>query len=95
MTPEGKVQAYLRKRITEAGGHHRKLEWTGRRGAPDLFVWWDGPHVWFVEVKSQKGRLSALQSAEIARLRASGFRVRVVSSVEEADAFIEEALSVL
>jgi len=91
VTPEGKVQVYLRKRITEAGGHHRKLEWTGRRGAPDLFVWWDGPHVWFVEVKSATGRLTPLQSAEHARLRASGFRVRVVSSLEEADAFVAEA----
>lgn len=95
MTPEGKIQAYLRKRITDAGGHHRKLEWTGRRGAPDLFVWWDGPHVWFVEVKSAVGRLNPLQVVEIARLRASGFRVRVVSSVEEADAFVEEALKAL
>jgi hypothetical protein len=91
VTPEGRIQSYLKRRIAETGGHQRKLQWIGRRGAPDLFVWWDGPRLWFVEVKSETGRLSALQELEIGRLRASGFRVRVVDSMSAVDAFIAEA----
>ena len=34
MTPEGEIQAYLKKRVEALGGQFRKMEWTGRRGAP-------------------------------------------------------------
>jgi hypothetical protein len=75
VTPEGKVEAYLIACVKATGGRQRKLQWIGRRGAPDRMVWWPGPNLHFVEVK-----------------RAGGFRVWVVASREEVDAFIELAL---
>ena len=92
MTPEGKVEAYLIARVKETGGRQRKLQWIGRRGAPDRMVWWPGPNLHFVEVKRAGGRLHPLQVVEGDRLRADGFRVWVVASREEVDAFIELAL---
>lgn len=89
MTPEGKVEAYLVAKVTAAGGRHRKLQWIGRRGAPDRLIWWPGPRLHFVEVKREGGQLSKLQVAEIKRLRDDGFNVWVVSSKGEVDAFIQ------
>jgi len=93
MTPEGKVEAYLKKRVAETGGRQRKLQWIGRRGAPDRFVWWPGPHLHLVEVKRPGGRIHPLQVLEMERLRDDGFSVHVVSSVADVDAFIEQVTS--
>ena len=85
MTPEGVVQAYLKRRVTETGGVYRKLSWEGRRGATDTLIWWKGPVFAFVEVKRQGGKLSTLQVREIARLREAGFNVFVVFCKEDVD----------
>jgi hypothetical protein len=85
MTPEGEIQAYLKRRVEALGGQFRKLAWTGRRGAPDCLIWWPGPFFAFVEVKAAGGRLSTLQTREIDRLRAAGFQVAVVFCKEDAD----------
>ncbi|MFN8992433.1 MAG: VRR-NUC domain-containing protein [Pseudomonadota bacterium] len=63
-------------------------------GDPDLRVWmprlpgW--PLVGFLEVKSATGRLTPAQQEEIAALRADGFPVAVVRSVDEALAALRE-----
>ena len=93
MTPEGKVEAYLKKRVAETGGRQRKLQWIGRRGAPDRFVWWPGRPAHFVEVKRPGGRTHPLQVLEMGRLRDDGLNVHVVSSEAEVDAFIEQVTS--
>jgi len=85
MTPEGKIEAYLKRRVTQAGGEIRKLAWIGRRGAPDRLIWWKGPLFAFVEVKAATGKLSKLQVHEIGKLRAAGFNVFVVFSEKDVD----------
>ncbi len=85
MTPEGEIQAYLKKRVEALGGKFRKLEWTGRRGAPDCIIWWPGPIFMFIEVKAPNGRLSTLQKRELERLAEDGFNVGVVWSKEDVD----------
>lgn len=35
---ESQIEAYLVKRVKELGGEVRKVEWGGRRGAPDRLV---------------------------------------------------------
>jgi hypothetical protein len=66
-------------------------------GDPDLRVWKPGlqhplhrPLVGFLEVKSATGRLTPAQQEEIAALRADGFPVAVVRSVDEALAALRE-----
>jgi hypothetical protein len=56
-------------------------------------VWkpsFEGPLVGFLEVKSATGRLTPSQVEEIALLRADGFPVAVVRSVDEALTAIRE-----
>jgi len=35
---ESQIEAYLAKRVKELGGEVRKVEWVGRRSAPDRLV---------------------------------------------------------
>ena len=93
MAEESDTEAYLVKRVKETGGHQRKLAWIGRRGAPDRFIWWDGPIFAFVELKATGKSASALQKAEHARLQASGFEVYVVHSKAAVDTLISRLTS--
>lgn len=104
MTPEGKIEAYLKKRVLAAGGRIRNLSWPGHRGAPDRMVWWPRrrdvpgfpapPEVVFVEVKAPGKKATKQQQREHAKLRRDDFYVKVVDSLEAVDAFVEgDALS--
>ena len=93
MTPEGEVRAYLKKRVKELGGTHRKLQWIVRVGAPDEVAWWPGPVLGFFECKRPKGgRLSAPQEREIGRMREAGFNVYLTHTKESVDAALEDLL---
>ena len=62
-------------------------------GDPDLRIWkpsFEGPLVGFLEVKSATGTLTPAQREEIALLKADGFPVAVVRSVDEALAALRE-----
>jgi len=88
---EAQVERYLITCVTERGGMLRKVRWIGRRGCPDRFIMWPtrGYGHW-VELKSPIGKLSAPQIREIARLRASGQTVHVLSMRGEVDHYIRE-----
>ena len=88
MTPEGKIEAYLRRRVLETGGRIRKLSWIGRRGAPDRLIWWPGPRLAFVELKAPGKKATPQQAREHDRLRADGFSVLVVDTPEGAEAAV-------
>lgn len=102
MTPEGKVRAHLRRRAKALGFEHRKLQWIGRRGAPDEFLFWPtgalvraapwtkvrAPFAVYVEVKRLGETPEAHQQREIDRLRDAGFLVYVVDSPEAVDAML-------
>lgn len=88
MTPAGKLQAHLKKRTKETGGHYRKVKWEARNGCPDCFVWWQWPQLAFIEIKAPGDRYSMVQVREIARLRDSGIPVFTARSVEEIDEIV-------
>ncbi len=93
MTPEGKVEAHLKRRVKELGGEVRKLAWIGRANAPDRLVLF--PHGVIpgglsrshplVELKAPGVKPSAAQLREHERLRSAGFTVVVLDSVEAVD----------
>lgn len=92
MTPEGRIENYLRRKVLATKGRIRKVRWLDRRGAPDRFIWWPGPHMVFVECKAPGKKPTPLQAREHARLRADGFRVEVIDSFEAVDELLEEML---
>ena len=93
MTPAGKLQAHLKHVVQQSGGQYRKVRWEGRRGCPDCFVWWDWPHVAFIEVKALGDRVSTVQGREIARMRNYGIPVYIARTNEDIDTIVEQIRS--
>ena len=89
--PEGRIENHLIARCEENGFVCRKYTSPGRKGPPDRIVMCRG-HVVFIECKSPTGTLSPIQKLEIKKMLRQGCDVRVYSSKEQIDGFIEEAL---
>lgn len=101
MTPEGKVEAHLKRRVKELGGEVRKVGWIGRANAPDRLVLLPAqvpaevayiarhvgacPRNLFIELKRPTKGATAAQAREHNRLRAAGFVVLVLNSIEAID----------
>ena len=58
---EKQVEAYLVKRIKALGGMAYKFTSPAHRGVSDRIVCLPDGQTWFVELKTEGGRLSALQ----------------------------------
>lgn len=87
MTPEGKVVAAIKRAVKALGGETRKVEWSGRRGAPDLLVLLPGHH-FFIEAKAPGEKPRPEQLREHERLRKAGFDVFVLDDADAALGFI-------
>ncbi len=93
---ERDIEKYLSRRVKALGGEVRKVQWIGRRGAPDRLVmlpkeaYVDEQHccIW-VELKAPGKKAEAHQLREHERMRAMGQRVVVIDSIEG----VEELLS--
>jgi hypothetical protein len=91
---ERDIEAHLVKRVKELGGEVRKVQWLGRRGAPDRLVmmpahsrsgpWSACPTVW-VELKAPGKKAEPHQLREHKRMAAMGQRVVVIDSIEGVD----------
>lgn len=88
---ERDIERHLVKRVKELGGEVRKVQWVGRRGAPDRLVMlpipggigkeeWDTA-IW-VELKAPGKKAEPHQVREHERMRAMGQRVVVIDSIE-------------
>lgn len=85
---ESDVEDYFKQRVESVGAEVRKLSWIGRAHAPDRFVAFNG--VWLVEMKRPGKDLTPGQARERKRLEALGVRVRLCTTLEEVDSFVEE-----
>lgn len=97
---ESKIEQYLVKQVKARGGEVRKVNWVGRRGAPDRLVMlparrltggldcaWCNPAgvtIW-VELKATAKTAEPHQLREHKRMRAMGQRVEVVDSFQRVD----------
>ena len=84
---ERDVERYLVEQVKLQGGEVRKLQWIGRRGAPDRAVFLHGTHL--VELKRPGEVLRPEQAREHARLRKTGARVYTLSSYFQVDTFLD------
>lgn len=81
---ERDVEAYLKKAVELAGGEVRKVQWIGRRGAPDRVVMMRG-QTWWLELKAPGKKPEPHQAREHERLRKMGQTVLVIDSKEMVD----------
>lgn len=102
---ESVIEAHLVKRVKELGGEVRKVQWPGRRGAPDrlvmlpllVFDWGDlgskpyprEPQTIWVELKAPGKTPEPHQEREHQRLRAMGQRVEVIDSIEAVEELLQ------
>jgi hypothetical protein len=87
---ESKIERYLVQRVKALGGEVRKVNWIGRRGAPDRLVMLPyrkllAPQTIWVELKATGQVAEPHQLREHKRMRAMGQRVEVVDSFQRVD----------
>ena len=87
MILERDIERYLVRRTIEHGGVAYKWVSPGRAGVADRIVLLPGGVVWFVEVKTIGGRLSALQKVFAADMARLGQRYTVLWTKEQVDEF--------
>ena len=89
---EKDIEKILVAEVKRLGG--RAYKWTspGNDGVPDRIVILPGRPPIFVELKTDRGRLTALQSVQIGRLRDLGQDVRVLYGMDGVSRFLEEVV---
>ena len=87
---ERDIEKRLVTEVKKLGG--RAYKWTspGNDGVPDRIVILPGRPPIFVELKTELGRLTALQKVQISRLRDLGQDVRVLYGMDDVDRFLKE-----
>ena len=85
---ERDIEAYLVRRVKECGGKAYKFVSPTNRGVADRLVVLPGGYVWFVEVKTEGGRVSPLQRVFADEVKALGCNYALVWSKENVDAFV-------
>ena len=85
---ERDIEAYLVKRVRSLGGMAYKFVSPSNRGVADRLVVLPD-QIWFVEVKQEGGRLTALQALFIEQMKRMGHNAIVVWNKEDVDRWIE------
>lgn len=80
---ESQIEKALVKAAIAAGGEVRKVQWIGRRGAPDRVVMLPEGVMWWIELKAPGKKAEPHQLREHKRMRALGQIVFVVDSLEQ------------
>lgn len=86
---ERDLEARLRSMVKKAGGVIYKIDAKSNKGAPDRIVVLPGRQATFVELKTETGKLAALQQHEIEKIRAAGGDVRVLYGLDAIKGFID------
>ena len=87
---ERDIEKWLRHQIESMGGLAFKFSSPGNDGVPDRLAVLPGGIIYFIELKTDRGRLSPIQKWQQDRLDALGAQVRTVRGMDEAEEFIEE-----
>lgn len=84
---ESRIEKRLKKEIEKIGGKALKFISPGMSGIPDRLVLFKGIAI-FVELKAPGEKLRALQEYRAKELKALGFRVEMIDTVEKVGRFV-------
>ncbi|OYO43039.1 VRR-NUC domain-containing protein [Lachnotalea glycerini] len=87
---ESDIEKMLVSVVKKLGGRAYKWISPGNDGVPDRIVIFPDRQPIFVELKTDKGKLSALQSVQIKRLRELGQPVEVVKGINGLSQFFQD-----
>lgn len=86
---ENYIEAWIRKQIEELGGKFYKWTSPGNDGVPDRIAILPGGKIYFVELKTENGRLSEIQKWVQGILIGLGCNVRTIYGIDDAHAFVQ------
>lgn len=89
---ERDVEKKLTDLTRQAGGKSYKWVAPGNRGVPDRILILPGGRIYFVELKTDSGRLTAIQIRQQKRLKELGANVRTLYGMGEIEAFAREVM---
>lgn len=87
---EKDIEAWLNKKVKDLGGISFKFVSPNNPGVPDRIYIFPGGQVYFVELKTEIGRMSNIQKWQRKRLQDMGCRFYKVKGMEQAKEFIKE-----
>lgn len=87
---EKDIEKWLGDQVKNLGGLYYKFVSPGNRGVPDRIIVFSPGVAIFVELKTDKGRTSAIQDAQIKRLQRVGAPVRVVKGRADAERVVAD-----
>jgi hypothetical protein len=89
---ESVIEKKLKKEIELIGGKALKFISPGVSGVPDRIVLLPHGRIVFIELKAPGKKLRAMQEYRAKELRALGFDVRVIDSIDKIKLFISEVI---
>nr|DAJ14055.1 MAG TPA: Nuclease [Siphoviridae sp. ctV7v5] len=90
---EKEVEKFLVREVKKIGGTSFKFISPGNAGVPDRIVILPSGKVVFVELKTDKGKLTKLQEVQIKKISNLGADARVLRGIEGVKEFINEIQS--
>lgn len=87
---EKELEKILVAEVKKLGGRAYKWVSPGNDGVPDRIVIFPGRTPVFVELKTERGRLSSLQRVQVKRLKDLGQEVRVVYGIDGLSQFFQD-----
>lgn len=87
---EKEIERWMTEQVEKLGGLSLKFVSPGNPGVPDRIYIFPGGMVYFVELKTEIGRLSNIQKWQRKRFQDMGCRFHVVKGMESAREFIKE-----
>ena len=90
---ESSIESKLVRMVRERGGLCFKFVSPGNPGVPDRIVITPAGRTVYVELKTEVGRLAAIQKWQHEELRKRGADVRTLKGLEQVKAFVEEVFS--
>ena len=87
---ESEIEKILVREVKRLGGIAYKWVSPGNDGVPDRIVIFPDQNPIFVELKTDRGRLTALQAVQIGRLKKLGQNVTVVYGMDGLSQFFQD-----
>ena len=87
---EKDIEKFLNDNIKKLGGRSYKFVSPGNSGVPDRIIFLPGGRIYFVELKTKRGRPSALQKLQRRRFKELGHEVYFLYGLEDVKVFLRE-----
>lgn len=90
---ESSIESRLVRMVRDRGGLCYKFVSPGNPGVPDRIVITPAGRTIYVELKTEVGRLAAIQKWQHEEMRKRGAEVRTLKGLDQVKAFVEEVFS--